>query len=560
MTSGETAAWDGSVPGEEYLTQRAQFRQFKAAKLRSAFFIRLGILVAVWFFGGVIFAEMEPKWTVGDGLFFTAVTISTIGYGFTYPTRDGTKVFLVLYASLALAILASLLSSAIQLYVYSQRAFHKKQEKWSAVYRHVLGSIAALAVIALLGSIIFASEADWPLSTGIYFVTCTIGTVGYGDFGPATGIGNFFLTLYIFLCEAVKAFLVCALSHVSSARTNPSLSSRGQNRGNAYSTFGSADDHEGVTLSLPAAPADPHAHRFYQRLLIAIIAGTAVLCLIWAAFLSSAEGWSYGTAAYYVIITITTVAYGDVTVATTGGRLLVSLFVTLVVAIKFAALFALQRYRFLLSEADKTGPIWVVDETSAFCTGCKQPFSVVRRRHHCRHCGRIYCAPCSRWRSFIPKYGYADEATRVCLPCYEQLKGELARAAPPPPTGRVAKALRSAQQHWVVASLCAFFLFLLGAGIFAAVESWRFVDGFYFAAITLMTIGYGDLVVQTGAGKAWLIFFAFLGLALFTQLVSVVQKVSSRNVQRSMQVAREQLIALPIPNVAIPAPTAAADL
>uniref|UniRef100_A0A7N5P891 Zinc finger FYVE-type containing 28 n=1 Tax=Ailuropoda melanoleuca TaxID=9646 RepID=A0A7N5P891_AILME len=34
-------------------------------------------------------------------------------------------------------------------------------------------------------------------------------------------------------------------------------------------------------------------------------------------------------------------------------------------------------------------PEWVPDEVCGFCTACKAPFTVIRRKHHCRSCGKV---------------------------------------------------------------------------------------------------------------------------------------------------------------------------
>ena len=38
---------------------------------------------------------------------------------------------------------------------------------------------------------------------------------------------------------------------------------------------------------------------------------------------------------------------------------------------------------------------WEADEDVLTCKGCSQPFSVVRRRHHCRVCGGVFCDRCA---------------------------------------------------------------------------------------------------------------------------------------------------------------------
>lgn len=39
-------------------------------------------------------------------------------------------------------------------------------------------------------------------------------------------------------------------------------------------------------------------------------------------------------------------------------------------------------------------PEWLEDEEAMQCMGCQEPFTFVRRRHHCRSCGSIFCGKC----------------------------------------------------------------------------------------------------------------------------------------------------------------------
>ncbi|KAK5983987.1 Lateral signaling target protein 2 [Trichostrongylus colubriformis] len=63
------------------------------------------------------------------------------------------------------------------------------------------------------------------------------------------------------------------------------------------------------------------------------------------------------------------------------------------------------------------GVRWVPDEDCEQCTACSATFTVVRRRHHCRNCGRIFCHRCSRNNICIPELGY-DRRVRVCNLCF----------------------------------------------------------------------------------------------------------------------------------------------
>ncbi|XP_040093614.1 lateral signaling target protein 2 homolog isoform X1 [Oryx dammah] len=62
-------------------------------------------------------------------------------------------------------------------------------------------------------------------------------------------------------------------------------------------------------------------------------------------------------------------------------------------------------------------PEWVPDEACGFCTACKAPFTVIRRKHHCRSCGKIFCSRCSSHSAPLPRYGQA-KPVRVCTHCY----------------------------------------------------------------------------------------------------------------------------------------------
>ncbi|XP_035465245.1 lateral signaling target protein 2 homolog isoform X4 [Scophthalmus maximus] len=62
-------------------------------------------------------------------------------------------------------------------------------------------------------------------------------------------------------------------------------------------------------------------------------------------------------------------------------------------------------------------PDWVPDEACHSCIACKAPFTVIRRKHHCRSCGKIFCSRCSSHSAPLPRYGQV-KPVRVCTHCY----------------------------------------------------------------------------------------------------------------------------------------------
>lgn len=65
-------------------------------------------------------------------------------------------------------------------------------------------------------------------------------------------------------------------------------------------------------------------------------------------------------------------------------------------------------------------PEWVPDEDAISCTTCRAVFTFVRRRHHCRNCGKIFCGQCSNNFVPLPHYGHASPV-RVCNRCLFQV-------------------------------------------------------------------------------------------------------------------------------------------
>ncbi|XP_014241628.1 lateral signaling target protein 2 homolog [Cimex lectularius] len=62
-------------------------------------------------------------------------------------------------------------------------------------------------------------------------------------------------------------------------------------------------------------------------------------------------------------------------------------------------------------------PSWVPDQAAPSCMYCTSPFTVVRRRHHCRNCGKVFCARCSSNSVPLPRYGHL-KPVRVCNRCF----------------------------------------------------------------------------------------------------------------------------------------------
>ncbi|KAG1468425.1 hypothetical protein G6F56_003836 [Rhizopus delemar] len=64
-------------------------------------------------------------------------------------------------------------------------------------------------------------------------------------------------------------------------------------------------------------------------------------------------------------------------------------------------------------------PTWVNDVDVSCCHSCFNAFGPLRRRHHCRNCGNIFCQDCSSRSVPLPQLGYGTRPVRVCNNCFE---------------------------------------------------------------------------------------------------------------------------------------------
>ncbi len=80
----------------------------------------------------------------------------------------------------------------------------------------------------------------------------------------------------------------------------------------------------------------------------------------------------------------------------------------------------------------------------------------------------------------------------------------------------------------VYATLSIILLLIVGTVVFKVLEGWHTIDAFYFTAMTMLTVGYGDIAPHTYAGKMAAVCFAFLsvGIALYT--VNLIARLAFR--------------------------------
>ncbi|ODN00265.1 Myotubularin-related protein 3 [Orchesella cincta] len=84
-----------------------------------------------------------------------------------------------------------------------------------------------------------------------------------------------------------------------------------------------------------------------------------------------------------------------------------------------------------VDEKDTRPPLWLPDYAVTNCMGCEASFWLGRRKHHCRSCGKIFCADCSDQTITIPSEQFFTPV-RVCTVCFQRLASHSSENVPGP--------------------------------------------------------------------------------------------------------------------------------
>ena len=66
---------------------------------------------------GTIFYWLVEDWSLIQSLYFSVVTLTTVGYGDLHPTKDEARIFTIIYILTGLGVLVAFLSALAQQYI-----------------------------------------------------------------------------------------------------------------------------------------------------------------------------------------------------------------------------------------------------------------------------------------------------------------------------------------------------------------------------------------------------------------------------------------------------------
>jgi voltage-gated potassium channel len=92
----------------------------------------LPVVAGVLVLTGTLFYWRFEDWTIIQALYFSIVTLTTVGYGDLTPTSDGTQIFTIIYILTGLGILVALLAAVAEHYVTQKAERGRARERLSA--------------------------------------------------------------------------------------------------------------------------------------------------------------------------------------------------------------------------------------------------------------------------------------------------------------------------------------------------------------------------------------------------------------------------------------------
>nr|AAD16279.1 pulvinus outward-rectifying channel for potassium SPOCK1 [Samanea saman] len=218
--------------------------------------------------GAVIFYlvrhQITGKKTEGvlDAIYFTIVTMTTVGYGDLVPNSDLTKLLACAFVFTGMALVGLILSKAADYLVEKQealiiKALHGNHEvgptkilqeaevnrKW---YKFFVVFVLLVALI-IMGTIFLVAVEKLDVIDAFYCVCCTITTLGYGDKSFSSEGGRVFAVFWILTGTICLAQLFLCIAEMNTEKRRKEITEMVLKRRITIADLEAADiDHDGT--------------------------------------------------------------------------------------------------------------------------------------------------------------------------------------------------------------------------------------------------------------------------------------------------------------------------
>ncbi|EEF39493.1 Calcium-activated outward-rectifying potassium channel, putative [Ricinus communis] len=252
---------DNSIQSLQWFESLLEKQKFSFKQVFISFAVYLGVGTLCFFF---VMHQIDGKKTYGplDAMYFSVVTMTTVGYGDLVPHSTLAKLLACVYVFIGMAFVGIILSKAADYLVEKQeillvRVIHMREKIGSAeilneaethkVKYKFLFATTLLLVLILVGTAFLCVVENFGLVDAFYCVFSTISTLGYGDESFSTRSGRLFAVFWILSSTICLAQFFLYLTELYTETRQRMLVRRVLTRTMTSSDIESADlDHDKV--------------------------------------------------------------------------------------------------------------------------------------------------------------------------------------------------------------------------------------------------------------------------------------------------------------------------
>jgi len=154
-------------------------------------------------------------WGPSGGFFFSVLSLTTIGFGrFLCPGTVGGRLFVIPYTLIGIPLIAILYTVWAKRWLQSiKNLIYKIQGETAAKWQSTTVALLLFLIMLLgVGPGIFLAFEKWEYYEAVYFIWCSVSTIGYGDFVPETTGGEWTGIMLVPLGLGICALLLASIT------------------------------------------------------------------------------------------------------------------------------------------------------------------------------------------------------------------------------------------------------------------------------------------------------------------------------------------------------------
>lgn len=203
-------------------------KDFEQDERRSRMVLYLSISAVVLHVAmGILAMQWLEGWSVYDAAYFCIVTTTTVGYGDITPTRSSSKLFVIYYVVVSIAIISAVLGHLVgmlierqeELLINAMEGDESDSESEGSMHAgkqlvegsdmvQIAVSMCTLGLILGVGVAVFVKVEKQSLLDAVYVTVISASTVGFGDVQPTRNVSKMIMTVWLCVSTICAAKVV----------------------------------------------------------------------------------------------------------------------------------------------------------------------------------------------------------------------------------------------------------------------------------------------------------------------------------------------------------------